>query len=105
MKDHRDVAERFVRAYMRACRDIAASNGKWTPEMIDSETKWSGLDRSAIADIPGPAYPGIGKINVDAVRRQQELWLGIGMMTKRVPIAPLIDESFANTARKSLGMK
>ncbi len=65
-------AVRFVRAFMRACRDIAATNGKWTPQLIDSESKWSGIDRSAFAAIPGPPYPGDGKIDRDSIRRQEQ---------------------------------
>jgi len=94
-----------VRAYMRSCRDIAAANGKWTPDMIESESKWSGQDRSVFAAIPGPTYPGVGKINPDSIKRQQDLWLSIGMMKKSVPIDALIDESYARTDRASLGMK
>jgi hypothetical protein len=90
---------------MRACRDIAATNGKWTPELIDSESKWSGLDRNAIAAIPGPTYPGLGKVDVGSIRRQEQLWLSLNMLKTTVPIAALIDESYARTARASLGIK
>ena len=92
-RDHHDAAVRFVRAYMRACRDIAASNGKWTPELIDSEAKWSGQERDVIAAIPGPAYPGSGKIDIDSIRRQEQLWLSLNMLQKSVPIPALIDNS------------
>jgi ABC-type nitrate/sulfonate/bicarbonate transport system substrate-binding protein len=104
-RDHHDAAERFVRAFMRACRDIASANGKWTPELIDSESKWSGLDRNAITAIPGPTYPGTGKIDVDSIRRQEELWLSLNMLKKSVPIAALIDDSYARNARAALGIK
>jgi ABC-type nitrate/sulfonate/bicarbonate transport system substrate-binding protein len=104
-KDHHDAALRFVRAYMRACRDIAATNGKWTPEMIDSEVKWSGQNRDVIEAIPGPAYPGVGKISIESIARQEQLWLQLGMLKKAVPIGELIDESYAKAARASLGIK
>jgi NitT/TauT family transport system substrate-binding protein len=98
-RDHHDAAVRFVRAFMRACRDIAASNGKWTPELIASESKWSGLDRSAFAAIPGPPYPGDGKIDIDSIRRQEQLWLSLKMLQKSVPINALIDDSYVKSAR------
>jgi NitT/TauT family transport system substrate-binding protein len=93
-RDHHDAAVRFVRAFMRACRDIAAANGKWTPGLIDSESKWSGFDRSAFEAIPGPAYPGDGKIDIDSIRRQEQLWLSLNMLQKKVPIDALIDDSY-----------
>jgi ABC-type nitrate/sulfonate/bicarbonate transport system substrate-binding protein len=103
-KDHHDAALRFVHAYMRACKEIASTNGKWTPEMIDAEVKWSGQNRDVIAAIPGPAYPGIGKISNESISRQMQLWLQLGMMKKAVPI-DFIDESYAKAARSSLGIK
>lgn len=48
------------------------------PEMIESEAKWSGQDRSVFEAISGPTYPGVGKINPDSIRHQQDLWLSIG---------------------------
>jgi ABC-type nitrate/sulfonate/bicarbonate transport system substrate-binding protein len=104
-KDHRNDVQRFVQAYLRACRDIAASNGKWTPELIDEVVKWSGQSRDVIASIPGPAYPGVGKISVESITRQEQLWLQLNMLQKNVPIAALIDESYARKARTALGIK
>ena len=104
-KDHHDAAERFVKAYMRACRDIAATNGKWTPELIDIEAKWSGQSRDVIAAIPGPAYPGVGKISNESITRQQNLWLSLGMMKTPVPVSAIIDESYSAKARAALGIK
>lgn len=105
MKDHPDDALRFMRAYLRACRDIAATNGKWTPQLIDTEAKWSGQDRNAIAEIPGPAYPGDGKVSEESIDRQEQLWLSLNMMQQKVPIPALIDESYATKARTALGIK
>jgi ABC-type nitrate/sulfonate/bicarbonate transport system substrate-binding protein len=104
-KAHRDAVQRFVEAYLRACRDIASANGKWTPELIDEVVKWSGQNRDVIAAIPGPAYPGVGKISVESITRQERLWLQLNMLQKDVPIGELIDESYARNARAALGMK
>ena len=104
-RDHHDAAQRFVEAYLRACRDIESTNGKWTPELIDTEARWSGEDRSVIASIRGPAYPGVGQISVESITRQEQLWLQLGMLKKAVPINELMDESYAKAARKALGMK
>jgi ABC-type nitrate/sulfonate/bicarbonate transport system substrate-binding protein len=105
LKDHPDAAQRFVHAYMRASKEIAQSNGKWTPEMIDSEVKWSGQNRDVIEAIPGPAYPGVGKISTESISRQMQLWLQMGMLKKAVTIGSFIDESLAKKARAQLGIK
>jgi ABC-type nitrate/sulfonate/bicarbonate transport system substrate-binding protein len=104
-KDHHDALGRFVQAYLRACRDIAATGGKWTPQLIDTVAKWSGQDRDVIAAIPGPAYPGVGRISLEAIARQEQLWLSLNMLKKPVPVAALIDDSYAGAARAALGMK
>jgi ABC-type nitrate/sulfonate/bicarbonate transport system substrate-binding protein len=104
-KDHRDVAQRFVTAYLRACRDIASSNGKWTPQLVDEVATWSGQPRDVVTAIPGPAYPGLSKISRESISRQEAMWFQLGMMKKMVPIDQFIDESFAENARKELRIK
>jgi len=104
-RDHRGVAQRFITAYLRACKDVAASNGKWTPALVDEEANWSGLSRDAVLAIPGPAYPGLSKISRESISRQEAMWFQLGMMKKMVPIDQFIDESFVNNARQQLGIK
>ena len=104
-REHRDAAQRFTTAYLRACKDVAASNGKWTSELVDEVSNWSGLSRDAVMAIPGPAYPGMSKISRESISRQQAMWLQLGMMKKNVPIDQFIDESFADKSRKDLGIK
>jgi ABC-type nitrate/sulfonate/bicarbonate transport system substrate-binding protein len=104
-RDHRDVAQRFVTAYLRACKDIAASNGKWTPELIDEVVNWSGQGRDVVSAIPGPAYQGLSRISRESISRQEAMWYQLGMMKKMIPIDQFIDESFAENARKELHIK
>ena len=103
-KDHHDAAERFVRAFMRACRDIAAGNGKWTPELIDSESKWSGQTAKPSPQSPDRRIP-VSARSTESIRRQEDLWLSLNMLKKAVPIPALIDESYARSARAALGIK
>jgi NitT/TauT family transport system substrate-binding protein len=104
-KNHRDALQRFMVAYLKACRDIDATGGKWTPEMIDTIVKWSGQPREVIAAIPGPAFPGLGTVNVDSINRQQQMWIAQKMLDKPVPVAETVDTSFLTSARKTLGIK
>jgi ABC-type nitrate/sulfonate/bicarbonate transport system substrate-binding protein/glycine/D-amino acid oxidase-like deaminating enzyme len=102
---HPDVLERFVVAYLRACRYIDAAGGKWTPDLIDILVKWSGQNRDVIAAIPGPAYPGLGEISTDSIQQQEQLWLTLGLLKQPVAPAELIDGAFAAAARKSLHIR
>jgi NitT/TauT family transport system substrate-binding protein len=104
-RDHRDVAQRFMTAYLRACKDVATSNGKWTPALVDEVSTWSGQSRDVVTGIPGPAYPGLSRISRESISRQETMWYQLGMMKKMVPIDQFIDESFAENARKELHIK
>ncbi|MGA2392651.1 MAG: FAD-dependent oxidoreductase [Candidatus Lustribacter sp.] len=96
---HRDALQRFVTAYIRACRYIDATGGKWTPELIDILVKWSGQNRDVIAAIPGPAYPGLGEVSTESIDEQEQLWLQLGILKQALPPAELIDGEFAAAAR------
>jgi ABC-type nitrate/sulfonate/bicarbonate transport system substrate-binding protein len=104
-KSHRAVLQRFMNAYLKACAYIDRSGGKWTPDLIDSIVKWSGLPRDTIAAIPGPAYPGLGEISTYSMSQQQTLWVSLGMLKTPVPLTDLIDASFLTEARKQLNAK
>lgn len=99
---HKDALQRFVTAYIRACRDIEATNGKWTPALIDTLVRWSGQNRDVIAAIPGPAYPGLGEISTASIEEQEQLWLQLGILKQAVPPAELVDGEFAAAARSAL---
>lgn len=102
---HHDALQRFVTAYIRACRDIDAANGKWTPELIDILVKWSGQNRDVIAAIPGPAYPGLGEVSTESINEQEQLWLQLGILKQPVAPTDLIDGEFATAARAALRIR
>jgi hypothetical protein len=53
----------------------------------------------------GGCRRGPGKISVESITRQERLWLSLNLLKKPVPIAELIDDSFARNARAALGIK
>ncbi len=90
-RDHHDAVVRFLRAYLRAVRDVQHSNGKWTPEMVTSLAKWTSLPESTIRQIPGPAFPGDGSINNASVAHQEDFWHDRGLVPAIVPPGAFID--------------
>jgi ABC-type nitrate/sulfonate/bicarbonate transport system substrate-binding protein len=106
LRDHRDAVVRFLAAYVRAQRDIAATNGKWTPELIAEVVKWSGQPEDIVKTIPGPAYTGaLGAINTESIDRQQQVWLNLKAVPKAVPIDQIIDRGPIQDAYKLLGVR
>jgi hypothetical protein len=91
---------------VRAQRDIAATNGKWTPELIAEVVKWSGQPEDIVKTIPGPAYTGaLGAINTESIDRQQQVWLNLKAVPKAVPIDQIIDRGPIQDAYKLLGVR
>jgi NitT/TauT family transport system substrate-binding protein len=92
-RDHHDVVVRFLRAYLRAIRDVQRSDGHWTPELVTTLAKWTSLPESTIRQIPGPAYPGDGSINNASVAHQEDFWHDRGLVPTVVPPGAFIDST------------
>jgi NitT/TauT family transport system substrate-binding protein len=90
-RDHHDAVVRFLRAYLRAVRDVQQSHGRWTPELVTCVAKWTSLPESTIRQIPGPAYPGDGSIDNASVAHQEDFWHERGLVTTIVPPGAFID--------------
>ncbi len=106
LRDHREAVVRFLAAFVRAQRDIAATNGKWTPETLATVVKWSGLPESVIESIPGPAYTGeLGKIDTASIDRQQKLWVTLKLVDKPVAVPSIVDDGPLRDAYQILGIK
>lgn len=106
LRDHREAVVRFLTAFVRAQREIAATNGKWTPEMLGIVVKWSELPEAIIKTIPGPAYTGaLGKIDTQSIERQQQMWVALKLVQKPVAAADIIDIGPLKDAYKALGVK
>jgi ABC-type nitrate/sulfonate/bicarbonate transport system substrate-binding protein len=106
LRDHRDAVVRFLTAFVRAQREIAATNGKWTPETLGTVVKWSELPEDVIKSIPGPAYTGaLGKIDTSSIERQQQMWVALKLVQKPVAVADIVDFDPLKDAYKALGIK
>jgi NitT/TauT family transport system substrate-binding protein len=97
-RDHHDQVVRFLRAYLRAARDINRTGGKWTPELVSSVAKWTQLPENIIRQIPGPAYPGDSRIDLSSVARQEEFWHTRGLVPTVVPAESIVDTTALNEA-------
>jgi ABC-type nitrate/sulfonate/bicarbonate transport system substrate-binding protein len=106
LANHRDAVARFLTAFVRAQREIAAANAKWTPAALATVVKWSDLPEDVIKGIPGPAYTGgLGKIDTSSIDRQQQMWLALKLVDKPVPVASIVDDGPLRVAYKALGLK
>ncbi len=105
LTEKRDVAKRFLRAYMRASRDITATGGKWTPETLEAVVKWSKFPKEVIEKIPGPQHVGqYGRIDTESIQRQQDLWIKEGLVKEKTPLDKMVDTSLIEEVRKEMNL-
>lgn len=106
LKNHRDVLRRFLIAVLKAYRQINDAGGKWTPPMIASLAKWSGLSPDVIARLPAPPYYGaFGAVNVGNLSREQHYWFAAGLVKKETPVNDMVDLSVIAEAKRAVGMR
>lgn len=103
LANHPDVVARFLIGYLEGAREVARSNGHWTPALLDTLSKHSGITVSDLQQVPGPAYVDpAGSINVISVDRQQEFYLSQHLINKLTPFADMVDTRPLFAAKRAL---
>jgi NitT/TauT family transport system substrate-binding protein len=106
LQKSRPAAVGFLKAVLRACRDITDAGPRWTPELVQIQARWAQMAPEEIAKIKSPAYCGeLGTIKEDSLARQQDFWVSTGTVQNKVAIAGIIDASPLSEARAALGIK
>lgn len=103
LTERRDVAKRFLRAYMKAAKEITDGGGKWTPDTLAAVIKWSKFPKEVIEKIPGPQHVGqYGRIDTNSIEKQQQLWIDAGLVKEKRPLAEMVDTSIVEEVRKEM---
>jgi NitT/TauT family transport system substrate-binding protein len=105
LSENRDLARRFLVAYLRGQQDVTREGPNWTAATLQTFVSRSGYTEAQARDFQGPPYPGaLGRINVQAVEAQQQLWQSMGRITQTIDVRQVIDESVLNEARRVVGV-
>lgn len=103
LRDHPDVAARFLVAYLEGARDLARSNGRWTPALLAIESKYAQIPVADLAEVAGPAYVDpLGAINNVSIDRQQEFYLSQHLIDRPIAFADMVDTRPLFAARRAL---
>ncbi len=106
LKSRPDVVRRFLIAYVKASKDLADGNGKWTPDALATFVKYSGLPADVVAAIPTPPYTGeLGQIHTKSIEQIQRFWHTYGLVNTEQPVDTLVDNTFITAAQKAAGLK
>lgn len=103
-----EPAQCFLLAYLRGVRDYvdAFSTGLGQDEIVDILIKSTPVkDRAVYATMNPSGFEVNGRINVEYLIAEQELYLREGMMTEPVDIQSLVDHQYADYAVERLGRR
>jgi NitT/TauT family transport system substrate-binding protein len=106
----RDVAVRFMRAYLRGVRfyNRALRNsrlaGETAEEVIDIMTEYSNIkDKALLREVTPHGCDPDGKVNVASLRKDLTFYASQGLIEGKVDLEGIIDMSYAQEAMKALG--
>jgi NitT/TauT family transport system substrate-binding protein len=104
----REPAQRFMLAYLKGLRDYvdAFDSGVGQDEIVDILIKSTPIkDRAVYATMKPAGFEPNGRVNVDYLRADQELYVREGMMTETVDIPSLVDHQYVDYAVERLGRR
>ncbi|MDE2572045.1 MAG: ABC transporter substrate-binding protein [bacterium] len=106
LKEHPEVVQRFLVAYLRGVGDVAKSGPKWDAAEVSTLAKWSGVDADVIEKIGGPPYVEyFGTVDPASLEKTQQFWAGRGLIKQPVAVAGLVDGAPLAEARRTLKIR
>jgi NitT/TauT family transport system substrate-binding protein len=106
LSKNRPAVVAFLKAVLRAERDIVSAGPHWAPLSTDAMAHWSGLSADDIRVIPSPTwYGGFGTINTEWLRAEQAFWVARGLVKEPVDMRTIVDTTLIADARRQLGIR
>ena len=104
MQDDPITALGFMKAYLKACRDLQGDYLKNDPEIAQIIEKYTQVPADVVARSAAPQYNPDGVIPVADLETLQEYFLGRGELqyTEPIDLSPFIDQSLADQAVEEL---
>lgn len=106
----KDVAHRFMKAYLRAARDFNDAlvdgrlQGPGGEEIVTIYSKRTVIkDPAVLRNMVMAGVNPDGKLNVDSLKKDLAFFKETGDVTGKVEASQVVDESFAAAALKELG--
>ncbi len=105
VQEHRATVTAFLKAYLKGAKDIDATGGKWTPELLHELATWTQISEADLKRISGPSYFGqLGAISKISLTRQQNYLVGLSQVKNKIDIDSLVDDSPLMAARSEMGI-
>lgn len=106
----RDVATRFMKAYVRGIRFYVKAlkdgklAGETSDEVIDILTEYTAVkNKDLLRKITPTGMDPDGKVNSESLQRDLDFYTSQGLVQEKFDVARIVDMSFAEEAVKALG--
>jgi ABC-type nitrate/sulfonate/bicarbonate transport system substrate-binding protein len=101
---NRPAAVKFMEVYLLTSREINATNGQWTPDLLATAVKWNTLDASVITAQGGAQYfePN-GFLDPASLDRSQQFWIQTNQIKQAVDISQVMDTTTTADALALVG--
>jgi NitT/TauT family transport system substrate-binding protein len=108
IRDHRDVAQRYLIAHLKAARyfEDAFVRGQNRDEVVSILVDNGPVKDPAMYDKIGRSFAGAevnGRVSMDSLADEQEFYLRNGFVNSRIDLAQLVDTRFSEQAVRVLG--
>jgi NitT/TauT family transport system substrate-binding protein len=104
LQNHPAVAAKFLEVFAVTCREIDASNGAWTDDLIQVVSNRAGVSADIVKAEGGvPYYDPNVPVSLDSLDRTQQLWVRNGQVQEPIDVQKLVDTQTLNTALQDIG--
>ncbi|MBV9121305.1 MAG: ABC transporter substrate-binding protein [Chloroflexi bacterium] len=104
LQANRAAVEKFVEVYVATSREVDASNGVWTDDLVNIAAKSANVQPQVIKDQGGvPYYDPNGVVSVDSLQRVEDLWVQTGLVKQKIDAASLVDPQVLQAALGRIG--
>jgi NitT/TauT family transport system substrate-binding protein len=104
LKERPQVASGFIKAYLRACRDLQGDYLKTDPDIARIIEKYTHVPADVAARAAAPQYSTNGMVPVGDIEKLQEYFLQRGELdyTQPIDITTFVDDSLAKAVAAEL---
>jgi len=104
LTDNRPAAVKFMEVYLVAAREVNATNGQWTPDLLATAARWNNLEPSIITAQGGVvSFEPNAFLDPASLDRSQQFWVQTNQLKQSVDLSQVTDVTPTQDALATLG--